>query len=219
MVRTSPAALIGALACPVAAAWSASQHALPPTSKQFPPTTRLRSTSGSSIDTELLEKIRSGVAEAGGLEAWEASSQALTSKLGGALSDAQEAELLLASAFSWKSWATCTSDLTRKYIQTEIPNPDQVSEALQWLMEDGPLTLSKDEALLAIQEFPKEYLTTPSESYRKSQNVAPRSYRTDEAAFVSLVRQKPAAIQFTYNCEDEGCQSNCGSCWVTNGSS
>ena len=219
-------AFLSALALvPVANSWLASVPS--PTARRYRHyqhnsaiRSRLHSSpSSSSVDVDLLEKIRSGIDEAGGTEAWNECTDVLVNALDGAFPTAADAELLLATAFSWKAWATCTSDLTRKYIQTEIPSPDQLKHSLSWLMEEGPLSLSSDQAFLAIQEYPKVYLTTPAESYKKSLNVAPRSFRTNEDTFVELIKQKPAAIQFTYNCEDEGCQSNCGSCWVTNGPS
>ena len=30
-----------------------------------------------------------------------------------------------------------------------------------------------------------------------------------------LIQNDPNVLQVTFNCGDEGCQSECGSCWVT----
>jgi hypothetical protein len=170
-----------------------------------------------SAPADLLPKVRQGVDEAGGLEEWDACSALLCHEIPSLEQD--EAEFLLARAHQWRSWASARSDMARKYIKTSLPNTRQLKAALSWLTAGsagtGPLELSPEQLLNSIREFPNVYLIKPEETYHRALKVAPSEFK-DPDAFKELILKRPEALQFTFNCEDTGCQSECGSCWVTN---
>ena len=171
------------------------------------------------IDTSILVKVREGVEEAAGdLEEWNTCVSLLSNNAldGGLLLEADEAEYLLAKAHRWRAWATARSDLTRKFVKTSLPKVEELQATLNWFSE-GPLQiLSSDQLLTALRAFPETYLIAPETTYQKALQVAPKEYREDPSIFHNLIMERPEALQFTVNCEDTGCQSECGSCWVTN---
>jgi hypothetical protein len=127
-----------------------------------------------------------------------------------------EAELRLAEATRWKAWAIVTSELARKYIQTTIPTIDKMNQTLDWLQQSGPLQLTPDQLQTAIRNYPETYLNDPATKYKRALNVAPREWRGEnQKDFDQLVRDQPRAMCLTYNCVDDGCQAECGNCWVT----
>mmetsp|Transcript_10436 Transcript_10436/g.23183 ORF Transcript_10436/g.23183 Transcript_10436/m.23183 type:complete len:221 (-) Transcript_10436:136-798(-) len=181
------------------------------------PRTRSRSVtataaSSSSISTDpnidLLPEIREAIAEADGEQAWKESAQLLSDLLD---SSEEEAELYLADAFRWKAWANA-SDMMKRFQKPTLPNAEKVREALSWLKE-GPLEMSDEQVRSNIRDYPGIYLVEPIQSYRKVMGSAPRKYR-DAAVLKELINDDPNILQVTYNCDGEGCQSECGSCWV-----
>lgn len=172
----------------------------------------LSSVSTTVVSDEILAKIRQGLDDAGGLEDWKAAIDKLCATMN---IEAGEAELLLAKAHQWKAWASTRSDLMRKYITPTIPDVEKMERALLWLSStDGPLEFTKEQLLHSIRQQPNLYLTTPEETYKQALKVAPAEYK-DSSVFRKLILERPEAIQFTFNCEETGCQSECGSCWNT----
>jgi hypothetical protein len=163
------------------------------------------SSTTSSADDDILPVIREAVTKAGGDDCWRESLQVLS----GLIED-DDAELYLATAFGWKDWAKAPAKM-KQLKDKVLPDPAKVQEALVWLTE-GPLELSEDQVRRSIQEYPRLYLVDPKELYRKVNGVAPRKYRE---LLKELIQNDPNALQVTYNCDGEGCASQCGSCWVT----
>jgi hypothetical protein len=170
----------------------------------FVPAGRPRSAIAATND-DFLPAVREAVLEAGGEAAWKESTEALSS-----LFNIEEAELCLADAFGWKGWVKASS-MTKRYQRTKMPDAVKIIEALEWLRE-GPLELNEEQMQSSITKYPKTYLDAPNESYRKALGTAPRKYRDH---LKELVRQDPTVLQVTYNCDGEGCSSECGSCWVS----
>jgi hypothetical protein len=158
-----------------------------------------------ATNDDFLPAVREAVLEAGGEASWKESTEALSR-----LFDIKEAELYLADAFGWKGWAKA-SEMTKKYQRTKLPDAVKIIEALEWLRE-GPLELNEEQMQSSIEKYPKTYLDAPNESYRKAMGTAPRKYRDN---LKELIRQDPTVLQVTYNCDGEGCASECGSCWVS----
>ena len=158
-----------------------------------------------ATNDDFLPAVREAVLEAGGEAAWKESTAALSK-----LFDMEEAELYLADAFGWKGWAKA-SEMTKKYQRPKLPDAVKIIEALEWLRE-GPLELNEEQMQSSIAQYPKTYIDAPSESYRKAMGTAPRKHRNN---LKELVRQDPSVLQVTYNCDGEGCASECGSCWVS----
>ena len=130
--------------------------------------------------------------------------------------DALDAEVLLAKTFQWKGWASATP-LMRKWMTPQVPNVATLQEGFDWLtMEGGPLELSQDQLRTAVLHSPKTYLmNNPESTYHLALQVAPKDVVSTPSDFKALILKDPAFLQVTYNCSDEGCQSECGSCWVT----
>ena len=161
-----------------------------------------------SSNPNFLGLIREAVMEAGGEQAWKESTQVLSS-----LFELEEdAELCLADAFGWKGWAKA-SGMMKRYQNPVLPDAAKVQEALVWLKE-GPLELNEDQMRSSIRDYPKIYLVEPNEFYRKTMGSAPRKYR-DAFILKELIKDDPNVLQVTYNCDGEGCASECGSCWVS----
>lgn len=175
------------------------------------PSTQLYSSVSSSTPEEILSTVRQALAEEGShLEDWDASVDFLASFL--ETDNPQDAALCLATATSWKSWAIA-GKFARKYIQTVTPTPELLQHAVTWL-EEGPLALESSLIHEYIRQHPHIYLMEPDVLYKKALGAAPRKYR-DPAVFRECILRDPTVLQVTYNCEDEGCAANCGSCWVT----
>lgn len=128
--------------------------------------------------------------------------------------ESEEAELRLAEATRWKAWAVVKSELARKYIKTVIPSVEEITESFTWLQSE-PLLLNQEQLEVAVRDYAEIYLRTPAANFRKAKNVAPRKFRQNPDDFCQLVRNRPRALGLTYNCADDGCASECGSCWVT----
>jgi hypothetical protein len=165
---------------------------------------RPRSILASTTD-DFLPTVREAVLEAGGETAWTESTQALSS-----IFDKEEAETFLADAFGWKSWAKASAS-TKKYHRPKVPDAVLLNEALAWL-RDGPLALNEEQVQSSIKKSPKTYLDAPNESYKKALGTAPRKHRDN---LQHLIRQDPTVLEVTYNCDGEGCASECGRCWVS----
>jgi hypothetical protein len=146
--------------------------------------------------------------EAGGEQAWKESTRVLSE----IFELEEDAESCLAAAFSWKDWAKA-SDTMKRYQNPVLPDAAKVQEALVWL-KDGPLELTEDQVRSSIRDYPKIYLVEPYEFYRKTMGSAPRKYR-DPFVLKELIKDDPNVLQVTYNCDGEGCASECGSCWVS----
>jgi hypothetical protein len=159
-----------------------------------------------ATNDDFLPTVREAVlAEEGGEAAWKESTEALSRFF-----DIEEAELFLADAFGWKGWVKASA-MTKRYHRPKLPEAVKITEALDWLRE-GPLALNEEQLQVSIAKLPKTYLDAPNESYKKVLGSAPRKYRDQ---LQELIRQDPYGLQVTYNCDGEGCNSNCGSCWVS----
>ena len=161
--------------------------------------------SASGGDLEFLVTVRDAVVDAGGDEAWQESMQVLSH-----LFDTHDAEQCLADAFGWKAWAHAP-ERTKKFHRPKVPDATKLREALDWL-RDGPLALKDEQVQMAILKSPKTYLDAPNVSYGKALGTAPRKYREN---LQELIRLDPAVLEVTYNCDGEGCASECGRCWVS----
>ena len=159
---------------------------------------------------DYLETVREGIVQAGFDEAWEASVALLSETTD---MDKEEAEECLAKAWQWKNWAVCSSSIARKYIKTIKPNAAAIATSLNWL-QSGPLGLDQNILRAGILSSPEAYLLSPEENYNQILKVAPKKWK-DPADFKALLLEEPEVLQLTYNCADEGCNSNCGNCWVT----
>jgi len=169
---------------------------------------RLSSVRASSDD--ILPTIRQGVVESGAAEEWDKSIRFLSGMLPSG-NDA-EAEMLLATALEWKAWAL-TSEEFREFKRPLRPNSKKLEDALMWLKGE-PLQLDDEQILNVIKQHPKLYLTDPELNYRKVTGVAPEQYR-HPGALKALVLEDPSVLKYTTNCVDEGCQAECGNCWVS----
>ena len=178
-----------------------------------PETTQSSSTSSSPKTTNgddlVVTMIREAVLLAGGEAAWEESVQYLVESVS-VLGTKQVTEQCLADAFGWKAWAKA-SERTRKFHRPKVPDPEKLKDALAWL-RDGPLALNDEQVKASILKAPKTYLDAPNESFRKSLGTAPRKYRDN---LIELIRLDPTVLEVTYNCDGEGCASECGRCWVS----
>ena len=127
--------------------------------------------------------------------------------------DKEDAEDCLAKIWQWKNWAICSSPIARKYIKTIEPDAASIAASLNWL-QSGPLGLDQDVLRAGILGSPEAYLLSPEDNYNQISKVAPKKWK-DPAEFRKLLLEEPEVLQLTYNCADEGCNSNCGNCWVT----
>jgi hypothetical protein len=171
---------------------------------------RLWSTT-SNDEYAYLERVREGMAEAGLQDEWTSAAQTLAESV---LMDMEQAEHCLSVALNWKRWAIVTSPIARKFIKTAPPDSAAVTASLQWLRQ-GPLAVSDNSILkAAILQYPEAYLLSPAENYRQALQVAPAAYQNPDV-FRELLLRDPAILQCTYNCVDNGCNSECGNCWVS----
>ena len=169
----------------------------------------LASTPHSKTNEELLSEIRDEILEREGqLESWDGCAQIVSEIL---LDEEEDAELYLADAFRWKAWASA-SDMMRKYQKPVLPDEKVLQEGIDWL-RDGPLGMSDHQIRDNIQQYPGIYLREPHTLYKKVVGSAPRKYRDDDM-LKRLIENDPNILQVTFNCDGEGCQSECGSCWV-----
>jgi len=183
-----------------------------------------RSTSrchAAKTDEELLPIVREEINERGFTEAWDACVGILSKQDSMALSSRDEAEILLSAALQWRGYARVSSALARKYMKPREPNPQQLKTALDWLLVEGPLTAitsswSPLELLQAVQAAPTVYLVDPAKAYDDCLQSAPKPYNTPET-LLELVRDDPTALLNNFNCADIGCNSECGTCWVSYG--
>jgi hypothetical protein len=193
----------------------------------LPLTLSLSLSSSTKDDDTTIVRIRQAIVDAGGESEWKASIESLSKNLllGRVATTTAEqiAEDCLAEAFGWNAWARA-SESTKKYHRPTIPLGVDIDHAIHWL-RTGPLSLvflsnyvddDVDERLLVkyIKTYPQIYLVKPHEKYRKAMGTAPRLYRD---TFIELIKEDPSVLQITYNCDGEGCQSECGSCWVSYG--
>lgn len=198
------------LAChPTAFMEEKNNNVVAPRSRSFGVAVAALTVSSSSTEMEgLLPVIRTAVAEAGGEEAWKESTQVISELF----ECEEEAELCLATAFNWRAWAKA-SDTMKRYQKTRLPDATKIQEALTWLKE-GPLELNGNQLRNSIRDYPNIYLVEPMTFYRKTMGSAPRKYR-DPSILKELITDDPNVLQVTYNCDGEGCASECGSCWVS----
>jgi hypothetical protein len=160
---------------------------------------------------DYLKNVRDRMLEAGFEKMWKESAITLsnTAKL-----DIREAEECLAQAWEWKNWAICSSPIARRYIRTIEPDAFAVAASLHWL-QTGPLSLDLDILRAAILGSPKVYLCSPEKNYLQALRVAPKRWQ-DPANFKRLlVSEDPTLLMRTFNCVDDGCNSECGNCWVS----
>ena len=158
--------------------------------------------------TDYLESVRDGVQEAGFGDAW---TQAASKLSESTELNMEEAEDCLARAWNWKNWAICSSPIARKYIKPQDPNVESIVTALEWVTEH--LELNPGTLKEGILQSPEAYLKAPEQSYTQALKVAPKKWSTPDD-FKALLAEDPTVLQRTYNCEDEGCNSECGNCWV-----
>lgn len=162
-------------------------------------------------DEELLPVVREGIAEKQATSEWQECVKFLATDLD--VSE-EQAEIWLAHALEWRGWARVTSALARKYMDPQLPDLKKLRAALTWLRE-GPLGLT-DLAVLreAIEKSPKAYLVDPEAAYREALDTAPPQLK-DPEAFKELLLDDPTVLECSYNCVDDGCNSECGNCWVS----
>ena len=169
------------------------------------------SSSTTSTDFEYLETVRQGVAEAGFRDEWDAAVEFLSESL----MTREEAEDSLAKAWNWRGWAIVTSPIARKFIKTVEPNAEQIRTAVEWFCDGGPLAPLPDDVLAAgVRERPETYLISPDVAYDKALESAPEPYN-DPKQFRETLLRSPSILGCTFNCADTGCNSECGSCWVS----
>ena len=164
----------------------------------------------SAATTDILPTVREGVADAGGTAEWNASVEMLQNAMTEV--DVEEAETILANALGWRSWAV-VSEKMRRFQRPITPDSEKLATALKWL-SDGPLAMDKTQTVAAIKASPKVYLIDPEGTYKKAISAAPKDFK-DEDTFKALCLEDPSVMECTYNCEDDGCASECGNCWVS----
>ena len=120
--------------------------------------------------------------------------------------------MYLSDAYRWKAWAVASTTM-RKYQRPTMPSPDDLRASLDFLA-DEPLQLTPDQILANVRKYPQIYLREPEKSYKKVLGSAPRRYRSDDV-LKQFIEHDPNVLQVTFNCDGEGCQSECGSCWVS----
>jgi hypothetical protein len=168
-------------------------------------------------DEELILSVREEINERGLTADWQACVQILQDTPSLQLQDEEQAEILLAAALEWRGWARVSSALARKYMKPKQPNPEQLQAALTWLTTtDGSLDLMDEVLRGAVQANPTVYLVDPAAAYQQCLESAPQPYNSPQA-LVELIQEDPTALQYNYNCKDEGCNSECGTCWVSYG--
>jgi len=177
----------------------------------LPPPNILTALAAVKSDEDLLSTVREGIADKDATDQWFQCVEFLQEDLS---ISSQQSEILLAAALEWRGWARVTSALARKYMSPKLPNLDQLRTAMEWLRE-GPLELTDGALLLdAVQKSPKAYLVDPEAAYRQAIETAPTQYK-DADAFKTLLLDDPSVLECSYNCADDGCNSECGNCWVT----
>lgn len=164
----------------------------------------------SSSSTDYLDKVREEVSQAGVKDEWKDATQLLSESLD---IDLEQAEACCAETWNWKSLAMCPMKSARKYVQTSTPDSQQIQASLEWLKE-GPLKLNDEQLRECVLETPQAYLASPESTYKQALKVAPKDYRNPED-FRNLLLKDPNVLQCTYNCADDGCNSECGNCWVS----
>lgn len=168
------------------------------------------SSSTTTTDFDYLETVREGLAEMGLENDWNAATAFLSESISIELPEAEDA---LARAWNWRSWAVVKSKIARKFIKPLPPNLQQVETALAWLRE-GPLAVPDAVLARGVRENPDVYLLEPEAKYGQALAVAPEEYR-DPETFRETLLQAPSMLGCTFNCVDTGCNSDCGSCWVS----
>jgi len=169
------------------------------------------STQLGSDEYQLLVGIREIIEEKEDKEDWKSSVEFLRQSAFVNDDNDDLAEWYLAKAMGWVSWSRVTSERARKYMaKPTIPKVEELRDALEWIQSTAALPdIGK-----AIQTSPEIYLKNPAQAFKKVKQCAPREYRDDEK-LLELIRLNPLAIQNTYNCDGDGCASECGNCWVS----
>ena len=163
----------------------------------------------SSTAADILPAVREGVSDAGAGEEWEKSVSMLVEAVE---SDVEDAEMLLATALNWKGWAVCSPTM-RRFMKPQHPSTEELEKALEWL-RFGPLSMDQDQLSKTVKEHPKLFISAPEATYKKALGAAPKEFR-DPEDFKALVLNDPSAMNCTYNCDEDGCGSECGNCWVS----
>jgi len=178
--------------------------------------TILKSTSTETdLDIDLLTEVRSEIfSRDGGEDAWTETTSYLTNDVFDSSLSQEEVELLLATTFRWKAYVKASS-IMKKYQYPTLPDPAKIKQGVEWLKE-GLLEMSMEQICKNIQSLPHTYLKDPEGSYKKALGSAPKKYR-DASTLKALIEHDPAVLGITVNCADEGCASECGSCWVAYG--
>lgn len=127
----------------------------------------------------------------------------------------EQIESGLAVAWNWKRYVIITSPIARKFIKTIQPNSTMIKSSIQWLQHERELLLPNVTILQGILESPEAYLIEPQVWYEKALRSAPQPFHKNAAKFRELLLEHPSALQYTYNCIDTGCKSECGNCWVS----
>jgi hypothetical protein len=165
----------------------------------------------SSANLDYLELVREGIQEASQEDEWDEATRILMESTRFSQQDAQDC---LAQALNWKNWALCKSKIAKRGIKPKPANAQTLQVALEWLQGE-PLNLNDPEQLqMAILSSPEPYLLCPEESYQKALQVAPSKYK-DPFDFARFVLANPSALGCVHNCVNNGCNSECGSCWVS----
>lgn len=184
-------------------------------SKNVPSFARIKSrcmAASSSNNLDYLDLVREGLQEACQEDAWDEATRILMESTRFSNLDAQDC---LAQALNWKNWALCRSKIAKRYIKPKPPPDAQTLQvALEWLQSE-PLNLNDPgELQIAILSSPESYLLCPEDSYQKAIQVAPSKFK-NPSDFTRLVLANPSALGCFYNCVNSGCNSECGSCWVS----
>jgi hypothetical protein len=182
--------------------------------KNCPSSARIKSrfTATYSSTLDYLELVREGIQEGGQEDEWDEATQILMEST---LLSQQDAQDCLARALNWRNWALCKSKIAKRYIKPKPPNAQSLKVSLDWLKGDPLFLTDPDKLQMAILSNPEPYLLSPKESYQKALQVAPSKYKHDPLDFIRFVLANPYALGCVYNCVNDGCNSECGSCWVS----
>lgn len=115
-------------------------------------------------------------------------------------------EKVIGTAFGWgvqKFW--------KGRVKQEVPSPEIVEEALQFLREQ--IGLSDDDVIKVVKKFP-EVLRVGIERMNENLEYVQRSYPHIKGTLLkNSVKDTPAVLGFDFDCEGD-CKSECARCWV-----
>jgi len=158
----------------------------------------------------LMPSIREGLAareDESATERWDQTVAALVAATG---AETEPIETAMAKAFRWAPWVQLNKP---SWMKPEVPDPDVVASAMQWLKE-GPLKLNSEEIQVAVLASPRAYMLQPDKQYAESLATAPMEFRGNAEAYRELLLKEPWMMEMTFHCGDLGaCAAECGRCW------